>query len=224
MKNEEIVIFLDVDGVLNHLYAWNRDGFDTHHFLHFDEKTSTNYRVGVNFPDWMPELVQHLVENYEVHWLTTWRHKANEQLAPILGIPELPVITDGTGRRIVDWKPNAAFSLASDLLAQGKRVIWIEDFYGRIPVNQMPYGMEFIDTGAREGLFGDDIPFLLTPELVDKTRAGLDAAECMECFVPFGRHRITCSKYHDDWVPACGTCLAPADFHETWCKEFELQT
>lgn len=201
MNSKDTVIFLDVDGVLNHLYVWprkNHPGITRHEFRHDDG--NGGYTVAVYFPDWMPELVQYLVDNYEVHWLTTWRHWANTQLAPILGIPELPVITDGTMRRVVDWKAKAAAPLANDLLAQGKRVIWIEDFYGRIPVHAMPAGVEFVDTGEREGLFGTDIVGLIPEELVEKTSRGL---------LPIS----------EGYQSSCQECLAPSPHHETWCWE-----
>jgi hypothetical protein len=39
-------------------------------------------------PGWLAELA----ELFELVWATTWEHDANELLAPLLGLPDLPVI------------------------------------------------------------------------------------------------------------------------------------
>jgi len=40
-------------------------------------------------PNWLAELT-HV---FELVWATTWEHDANELLAPLLGLPDLPVIS-----------------------------------------------------------------------------------------------------------------------------------
>ena len=42
----------------------------------------------------------------------------------------------------------AAYSIAQEALESGRRVFWIEDFYGEPPTDAMPDGVVFIDTAA----------------------------------------------------------------------------
>lgn len=135
------VVLLDVDGVINDLdYGYranprNHDLVDSHGHL-------------VAIPDYMPTLVQWLCEVAEVHWCTTWRERANDDIANHLGIGPLPVVDDGTRDRHVTWKAAAAYPLAEKALAAGRRVLWIEDFYGEPPSAEMPSGVEFVDTAS----------------------------------------------------------------------------
>lgn len=171
-SDKDTVVFLDVDGVVNHLMAadrWNRlpPGMTTRKVRGFD----------IRWPEWMPSMIQFLVDNHEVVWLTTWRDEANTHLAPLLGIKALPVIDDGDIERAVDWKAPTAAPIARALIDAGKRVVWIEDFYRDPPVSQMPEGVEFVDTSATwdmwrgAGLFPGDIEDLLVGWENDLTRA-----------------------------------------------------
>lgn len=135
------LVLLDVDGVINDLGScmgrarpWGVDVIQSHGYW-------------VCIPDYMPDLIQRIGEMAEVHWCTTWRARANDEIAAHLGVGPLPVVDDGTGVRATYWKATAAFDLAARALVDGRRVIWIEDFYGRPPVDEMPIGVEFVDTG-----------------------------------------------------------------------------
>jgi hypothetical protein len=46
----------------------------------------------------------------------------------------------------VDWKAAAAKDLVAEALEAGRRVLWIEDFWGRLPIDEMPAGTEYVDT------------------------------------------------------------------------------
>jgi hypothetical protein len=140
-NNLKPLVLLDVDGVINDLGAiygatrpWRVDRVDSHGFA-------------VLVPDYMPALIQHLASMAEVYWCTTWREKANDEIASHLGVGPFPVVDDGTQIRAVSWKAAAAHRLAATALAQGRRVVWIEDFYGELPIDQMPGGVEYVDTG-----------------------------------------------------------------------------
>lgn len=143
--NSRPLVLLDVDGVINDLNRLRRghDRSDTHTTL-----TSNGFRVVV--PDYMPVLIQWLCSVADVHWCTTWRHRANDEIATHLGIPALPVVDDGTDDRHVGWKAAAARDLAAAALAEGRRVLWIEDFYDDPPVDEMPFGVDFLDTASDE--------------------------------------------------------------------------
>jgi hypothetical protein len=109
----------------------------------------------------MGEFVRALVDTTEVWWCTTWRHRANDEIARHLGIEPLPVVTDGEQSRSVSWKAAAARPLVENALAEGREVYWIEDFYGDPPVDELPHGMTFVDTTVkppRGVLRANDLP------------------------------------------------------------------
>ena len=141
-NNLKPLVLLDVDGVINDLGALY--GLPRPHTINV--VASNGYRVEI--PDYMPGLIQHLVATCEVWWCTTWRNAANREIADHLGIPHLPVIDDGTDVRAVSWKPAAAAPVAAATLAEGRTVLWIEDFYGTPPVGAMPPGVIFVDTAT----------------------------------------------------------------------------
>jgi hypothetical protein len=134
------LVLLDVDGVINDLGALY--GSPRPWRIH---KVLSNGFV-LHIPDYMPALIRDLVENAEVWWCTTWRDRANDELAAHLGINRLSVIDDGSRSRNVGWKPAAAHSIACAALADGREVFWIEDFYGDVPTSEMPAGVVFVDT------------------------------------------------------------------------------
>ena len=119
----------------------------------------------LHVPEYMPTLVRKLTENCEVHWLTTWRERANDELADHLGVGKFPVITDGSSERVTSWKPAAAYLTALTALNDGREVWWIEDFYGMIPYNRMPNGVQFVDTAARTE-FPVLLPMQVPPHLL----------------------------------------------------------
>ncbi|MFJ7589236.1 HAD domain-containing protein [Streptomyces sp. NPDC097617] len=60
-------------------------------------------------------------------WATTWMAKANEHIAPRLGLPELPVVawpepSDKDGRGGIHWKTPALLDHAA-----GRPFIWVDD-------------------------------------------------------------------------------------------------
>jgi len=137
---ERPLILLDVDGVINDIeyVGLGTDAWETHSFQ------SHGYTLLV--PSYMPELIRTLCRVAEVRWCTTWRHRANDEIAEFLGIEKLEVIDDGTNCRYVDWKAAAAHEVAAEALNRGRRVLWIEDFYGQLPTQEMPTGTEYVDT------------------------------------------------------------------------------
>jgi hypothetical protein len=152
------LVLLDVDGVIN----------DLGH-LHGHERpwTVRKFRAGnftVHIPDFMPFLIQSLDAVAEIHWCTTWLETANTAIAPLLNVGPFPVVGADTPDPWMDWKPAAAHGLASAALADERRVFWIEDFYGEIPTEQMPPGVEYVDTGAAPS-GAVLLPEMLPPEL-----------------------------------------------------------
>lgn len=147
--NTRPVVFLDVDGVINDLNWYPKDD---------DTRTVHNTELGylVTIARETRELVAALHKVADIYWLTTWREAANRDISPLVGLPsDLPVITDGTTDRWVHWKAEAARPIAEALLAEGRDVYWIEDFYGRLPF--IP-GVRMVDTGVNKKLVANDIP------------------------------------------------------------------
>ncbi len=138
------LVLLDVDGVINDLDGligvarpWNATVVASHGF-------------GILIPDYMPDLVRRLTETCEVWWCTTWRNRANDEIAQHLDIEPLPVVTDRSQSRWVDWKAVAARALVTAALADGRPVYWIEDFYGTPPIDELPDGVVYVDTTTGE--------------------------------------------------------------------------
>lgn len=164
-KTPRPLVLLDVDGVINDLGAlYELPDTTTHHVVR-----SHGFRVVV--PRYMPVLIQWLCSVADVHWCTTWRHRANDEIADHLGIPTLPVVDDGTQDRHTGWKAAAARDLAATALSEGRRVLWIEDFYGDVPRSEMPKGVEFLDTAA-------DVEFdaVLTADMIPDWLWALDSS------------------------------------------------
>jgi hypothetical protein len=116
-------------------------------------------------------LFRDLVAKAEVWWCTTWRDRANNELASFLEIERLPVIDDGSHSRSVGWKPAAAHAIAREALDSGREVFWVEDFYGNVPTAAMPDGVAFIDTAA------DTLGPVLTEEMLpDRFRSTVSPA------------------------------------------------
>ena len=159
------MVLLDVDGVINDSemliairLADNRK--DRASQLGIDIVVSHGHHVAI--PQYMPELVQALVDECEVWWCTTWRSYANDEIAAHLGIESLPFIDDGTRSAGVAWKAGAAASTIEAAQAEGRPVVWIEDFNGDFPDVG---GVVFIDTGPWGVLRWGDLDFeaLMSP-------------------------------------------------------------
>ncbi|HUQ59120.1 HAD domain-containing protein [Lentzea sp.] len=69
----------------------------------------------------------------ELIWATTWMDEANDEIAPLLGLPELPVATwpddpateDADARRGLHWKTRRLVALAGD-----RPFAWVDDEIG----------------------------------------------------------------------------------------------
>ncbi|RFU85463.1 hypothetical protein DY218_17245 [Streptomyces triticagri] len=65
----------------------------------------------------------------ELVWATTWMDEANDSIAPLLGLPRLPVLDepdaqaeDGPGRAAPHWKVPAMVAWAA-----GRPFVWVDD-------------------------------------------------------------------------------------------------
>jgi hypothetical protein len=151
------LVLLDIDGVVNDgamLRAIRTAPDPEARAERLGIKLITSHGHRVAIPRYMPGLIQALVDECEVWWCTTWRQRANDEIATHLGIEPLPVIDDGTQSTGVAWKAAAAKSLIEAARTDGRAVVWIEDFNGALPDID---GVTFIDTGPQGVLQSADL-------------------------------------------------------------------
>ncbi|MER7063978.1 HAD domain-containing protein [Streptomyces albidoflavus] len=111
------LILLDVDGVLN---AFRRPGPEWQRFRRM------GFHLWLN-PAHGPSLLKLAAElDCELVWATTWEHNANTEIAPLVGLPELPVIEVGRPRQLPDanvlWKTPAVADYVN-----GRPFLWFDD-------------------------------------------------------------------------------------------------
>jgi hypothetical protein len=115
------LLLLDVDGVL---IPWQAktppSDYQWFELQHRVGGTDTK-ESGLLSPSIGTRLLRH-TERFQLVWATGWEHEANRVIAPILGLPELPVIefprdADGTFVKLVTVSriPSAA------------AVVWVDD-------------------------------------------------------------------------------------------------
>lgn len=119
---------LDIDGVIN-AYAFK--AYTSKKNLYPDlTKYSVPNANRTIYTFWTsPTLMRQITELHdsglvEIAWLTTWTYDANAIVAPILGLPEFPVVAD-SGGRFSDyyWKTRTAV----EALTQHRPIIWTDD-------------------------------------------------------------------------------------------------
>jgi hypothetical protein len=114
---------LDVDGVLN--------AFSEPHLLpDYTEYFAGGYWVLMNLgehPQWIAELEEH----FEIVWATMWTHKANEFIAPILGVGPYPVIDHHNIPDGVEWSDIATIDamkvVTIDPYIGDRAFAWLDD-------------------------------------------------------------------------------------------------
>lgn len=134
------LLYLDVDGPLNPYAAKPHrrpDGYTTHRMKPESWVARHRYtpahrvkplRVWLH-PGHGPRL-RELAERYELVWATTWGAEANTFIAPVLGLPDLPVVEwlSGTSRERTDgpfWKTGPLVEHA-----RGRPFAWVDDELG----------------------------------------------------------------------------------------------
>ncbi len=153
------LLLLDVDGVINDLEAvmmlrFLGDGVrDRAAELGVEVVRSHGHWLAI--PTYMPELIGELTSRSETWWCTTWREWANDELAAHLGVGPFPAIDDGNDTLGTAWKAPTARPLVEAAVAEGRPVVWIEDFCGQLPDLA---GVTYVDTGERGVLRWSDVP------------------------------------------------------------------
>jgi hypothetical protein len=133
-----IDVLIDVDGVINALaranrpeWGWSADSYLVRKIMGFEIQWSTELIAQL--------ALLHERDDVEIFWLTTWLDQAPAQLAPVLGLPEWPVIghepyrrdnpfsrgKPGLAQNVNDWwKLDAA---QEHFNARQNRIVWIDD-------------------------------------------------------------------------------------------------
>lgn len=126
---EKPFLLLDVDGPLNPWQANpNRrpEGYTTHRLRPEGWKNPRKRPLRVWLKPSHGEALLGLP--FELVWCTTWKHEANTMIGPVLGLPELPVITFDP-----DWhlptRPDGTYFKTHDLVrwAAGRPFAWVDD-------------------------------------------------------------------------------------------------
>ena len=154
------LLLLDVDGVINDLNAHlmlallGGEDSDAAEQLGIELVRSHGHTLAV--PEYMPELIRELTSRAETWWCTTWRERANDELATHLSVEAFPVIDPNGGENEGhDWKAKHVRPLVEAAQEAGRAVVWIEDFNGDLPDLE---GVVFVDTGERGVLRWADLP------------------------------------------------------------------
>lgn len=128
------LLFLDVDGPLNPSGNDHSTGYQRHEMkpqawqARFPGKSESEIKplsVRLN-PQHGRRLRELAAEGYELVWATTWVEEANTFLAPLLGLPELPVVQwpriDRPYRGQPLWKTSHVVDYAA-----GRPFAWVDD-------------------------------------------------------------------------------------------------
>jgi len=119
------LLLLDVDGPLNPFAGKPErrpDGYTTHRMVLDGWTEQHPLRVWLN-PDHGRMLTDLAVEcGLDLVWATTWQHLANTMIAPLVGLPELPVIEFGDALGTAAWKWDAVTTYAGD-----RPLAWLDD-------------------------------------------------------------------------------------------------
>ncbi|MEV6281833.1 HAD domain-containing protein [Kribbella sp. NPDC051770] len=114
-------LLLDVDGPLNPYRAKSVPPGYAFHDIQEGEKTwklLLNQQHGTE--------LNALGTSYELVWATSWEHGANRLIAPLLGLPELPVIVwpEGIRSRVdqISWKSRHISEWVGE-----RRFAWVDD-------------------------------------------------------------------------------------------------
>jgi hypothetical protein len=157
------LILLDVDGPLNPWAAKptrRPAGYETHRMrpLGYDLGISGKkpLRVWLN-PEHGP-LLRKLAEDTdaELTWCTTWLEQANALIAPLIGLPRLPVVEWLIHE--TDWKFLSVLRYAED-----RPVLWFDDDFDQHPMSRQSFLESREARGARTMLHHVDPKFGLRP-------------------------------------------------------------
>jgi hypothetical protein len=123
-------LFLDVDGVLNALEldaGSGVDGFEDFnvHEVEFEFEPGRPRLFQVRLSPTMGARIAQLAAN--IHWATTWEHRADSAIAPLCGLPHgLPVLSplNEAEEWDLDWK---FLAVRRSVQRDPRPFVWIDD-------------------------------------------------------------------------------------------------
>jgi len=167
-----MLLLIDVDGPLNPYAAKptrRPAGYDTYRLAPLGIPKDKPLRVWLN-KDHGPMLTEFAAENdCKLVWCTTWENDANSMIAPLIGLPELPVINFGwTAHK---WKYNAVLDYSA-----GEPFVWLDDDFNNYKKElrwfesqrKEPCSLQWID--PKIGITAKDL--IKTKEWMDEKRSG----------------------------------------------------
>lgn len=166
------VWFLDVDGVINAVSKIENIHYSQ--FPTWEEKIVNGYKI--RYSPEVVDFINKMSERVEVRWLTTWRDKAVDMLAPALGINVFP-FDNADGR----WSPYGNFNgqnylpenrwwklnvVLNHIENGGENFIWSDDdLYPQV----RNYVRKTADAEGMESLFvTPEIKYGLTPQNLER--------------------------------------------------------
>lgn len=124
------LLLIDVDGVLNVLSRHPKPRIYNEHVV-----TIGTYDFPIRFRKELSDWIFTLVEHYVPVWCTMWDDEANEHLAPLLGLPDFPVIPcNESGTRLALGGPVSPLHHKVPSIEEhvGNRAFaWVDDEIGR---------------------------------------------------------------------------------------------
>ncbi|MEU4224318.1 HAD domain-containing protein [Nonomuraea sp. NPDC026600] len=148
------LILLDVDGVLN---PWHKQGPTWLSVKAICD--GVTYPVVLN-PEHGPMLLQLAQETgAKLVWATTWEEHANQEIGPLIGLPELPVIAVNSGGEVPRVHPKTP-PVAE--YVNRRPFVWFDDDLERADRLHLKHhanvgAFRIIDVGPRKGLTGRHI-------------------------------------------------------------------
>jgi HAD domain in Swiss Army Knife RNA repair proteins len=112
MGAAEPLLLLDVDGVLSPFGGGPPPGFTRTEIDGYQVTWSQRHRK------WLAELAP----LFDMVWATTWEHKANKAISPLLGLPRLPVVEFDRKRSGDTWKLKDIAAYVGD-----RPMAWVDD-------------------------------------------------------------------------------------------------
>lgn len=134
--------------------------------------------------------VNELLSHFDVHWCTGWEHDANHILAPLNGLPQLPVVPlRGLNPYLAHWKLAAIIEYVGD-----RPFCFLDDDIGKEAIEWADERSKTIPTLFIPVKCGDGI----NEEIIEQA---LQWAEAIESY--------TEDQGHDPSVPDTGIVLSP---------------
>ena len=118
------LLLVDVDGVLN-VFGFSWEGYEEPDSEL--EKVFEAMGWTIRFPTGTAQRMARLSEAFDCVWATTWEERANDLIAPHLGVgADWPVIKFKGWARHPTWKLPDVRKWCEDN-ARGRRVAWLDD-------------------------------------------------------------------------------------------------